>query len=82
MLGLAELSNPGVKYRLNQAAAFLSTWVARLLAGKTPGGNLRSSGRTLRLADGTSISQPGGKGTDWHVHGVFDLDVAGSRTLK
>jgi hypothetical protein len=82
MLGLAELSNPGVKYRLNQAAAFLSTLVERLLAAKTPGANLRWPGRTLRLADGTSISKPGSKGTDWRVHGVFDLGRGGFSHLE
>jgi hypothetical protein len=37
MLGVAELSNPGVKYRLNQAADFLAALVVRLLAAKTSG---------------------------------------------
>src|SRR3954447_16590173 len=32
MLGLAELSNPGVKYRLDQAADFLAAVVERQLA--------------------------------------------------
>jgi hypothetical protein len=82
MLGLAELSNPGVKYRLNQAAAFLSTLVERLLAAKIPGAHLRWPGRTLRLADGTSISQPGSKGTDWRVHAVFDLGRGGFSHLE
>ena len=45
MLGLAELSNRGVRYRLNQAAALLSMLVDRLLAAKTPGANLRWLGR-------------------------------------
>ena len=35
MLGVAELSKPGVKYRLNQAADFLAALVVRLLAAKT-----------------------------------------------
>jgi Transposase DDE domain len=82
MLGLAELSNPGVQYRLNQSAAFLSTLVERLLAATTPGANLRWPGHTLRLADGTSISQPGSQGTDWRVHGVFDLGCGGFSHLE
>lgn len=32
MMGIAELSNPGVKYRLNQATDFLAALVERLLA--------------------------------------------------
>ena len=82
MLGLAELSNPGVKYRLNQAANFLAAVIERLLAAKTPGANLRWPGRTLRLADGTCISKPGSKGTDWRVHGVFDLGCGGFSHLE
>ncbi len=70
LLGVGALSPPGGKYRVNQGAGFLSTLVERLLAAKEPGANLRWPGRTLRLADGSCIGKPGGKGTDWRVHGV------------
>src|SRR4051812_29175376 len=69
MLGLAELSNPGVKYRLDQAADFLAAVVERQLAAKVPGADLRWPGRALHLADGTCISKPGSKGTDWRGPG-------------
>jgi Transposase DDE domain len=82
MLGIAELSNPGVKYRLNQATDFLAALVERLLAAKAPGAALRWSGRTLRLADGTCVSKPGSTGTDWRVHGVFDLGRGGFSHLE
>ena len=75
--GIAELSNPGVKYRLNQATGFLAAVVGRLLAAKVPGAELRWPGRSLRLADGTCVSQPGSTGTDWRIHGVFDLGRGG-----
>lgn len=74
---IAELSNPGVNYRMKQAKDFLSALLERLLSAKAPGANLRWPGRTLRLADGTSISQRGGKSTAWRVHGVFDLGRGG-----
>ncbi len=77
MLGIADLSNPGVKYRLNQATEFLAVLVERLLAAKAPGAELRWPGRTLRLADGTCVSKPGSTGTDWRIHGVFDLGRGG-----
>jgi hypothetical protein len=57
MLGIAELSNPGVKYRLNQASDFLAALAERLLAAKAQGANLRWPGRSLRLADGTCVSK-------------------------
>jgi hypothetical protein len=37
MLGIADLGNPGVKYRLDQATDFLAALVERLLAAKAPG---------------------------------------------
>src|SRR3954464_2714873 len=42
MQGIAELSNPAVKYRLDQARDFLAVLVERLLAAKVPGPELRS----------------------------------------
>src|SRR6185369_11619715 len=82
LLGIAELSNPGVHYRLKQAVAFLAALVGRLLTAKVPGGDLRWPGRTLRLADGTCVSKPGSTGTDWRVHGVFDLGSGGFSHLE
>jgi hypothetical protein len=82
MQGIAELSNPGVKYRLDQATDFLALLVERLLAAKVPGPELRWPGRTLRLADGTCVSEPGSTGTDWRVHGVFDLGHGGFSHLE
>jgi IS4 transposase len=67
---------------LKQAVAFLAALVGRLLAVKTPGANLRWPGRTLRLADGTCVSKPASKGTDWRVHGVFDLGSGGFSHLE
>ena len=44
--------------------------------------SLRWPGRTLRLADGTCVSKPASKGTDWRVHGVFDLASGGFSHLE
>ena len=82
MLGIAALSNPGVKYRLNQATEFLAALVEHLLAAKVPGAELRWPGRVLRLADGTCVSKPGSSGTDWRIHGVFDLGRGGFAHLE
>src|SRR3978361_985176 len=76
-LTIEERSTPGVHCRLKQAVAFLAALVMQLLASKAPGARLRWPGRTLRLADGTCVSKPGSKGTDWRVHGVFDLGSGG-----
>jgi hypothetical protein len=82
LLEIVELSNPGVHYRLRRAVAFLAAIVARLLAVKAPGASLRWAGRTLRLADGTCVSKPGSTGTDWRIHGVFDLGSGGFSHLE
>jgi hypothetical protein len=82
LLESADLSNPGVHYRLKQAVAFLAALIGHLLAAKAPGANLRWAGRVLRLADGTCVSKPGSKGTDWRVHGVFDLGSGGFSHLE
>jgi Transposase DDE domain len=82
MQGIAELSNPGVKYRLDQATAFLAAVVEHLLAAKVPGAELRWPGRILRLADGTCVSKPGSTGTDWRVHGLLDLGRGGFAHLE
>jgi hypothetical protein len=82
LMEIAELTNPGVHYRLKQAVAFLAALVGLLLAAKAPGARLRWPGRSLRLADGTCVSKPGSKGTDWRVHGVFDLGSGGFSHLE
>jgi hypothetical protein len=82
MLGLSSLSNPTVKYRLDKAVDFLKAIMERLLAAKSASQGLHWPGRTIRLADGTGISKPGSKGTDWRVHGVFDLGTGGFSNLE
>lgn len=77
MIGLTELSSPGVKYRLDKSAPFLKAVMERQLAATAEGAQLRWPGRILRVADGSSISRRGSKGTDWRVHGVFDLGRGG-----
>lgn len=77
MIGLTDLSSPGVKYRVDKAADFLKAVLERQLATTVPGAPLRWPGRILRAADGSSISRRGSKGTDWQVHGVFDLGRGG-----
>lgn len=82
VLGLASLSNPAVKYRLDKSVGFLKAIMERLLAAKSAGQGLCWPGRVIRLSDGTCISKPGSKGTDWRVHGVFDLGAGGFSNLE
>ena len=77
MLGMARLSDPAIKFRLDKAVDFLDGIVARLLAGRTAGAAVHWPGRVLRVPDGTHVNQPASKGTDWHIHGVLDLGHGG-----
>jgi len=82
MLGLGSLSNRAVKYRLDNAVDFLKAVTNHLLAARSASQALHWSGRTIRVADGTCISKLGSKGTDWRVHGVYDLGVGGFSNLE
>jgi hypothetical protein len=82
LIGLAGLSDPAVKYRLDKAAAFLKAIMERQLAARASSVALRWPGRSLRAGDGTNIKQRGTQGTDWRVHGVFDLGSGGFSHLE
>jgi hypothetical protein len=82
MFGLASLSNPAVKYRLDKSVDFLSAVTDHLLAARSASQAVHWPGRSIRVADGTCISKPGSKGTDWRVHGVYDLGAGGFSNLE
>jgi Transposase DDE domain len=82
MLGLAGISDPGVKYRLDKAVGFLDGVIARQLAARSPGAAVRWSGRTLRLSDGSCFREPGAKTTSWRLHAVYDLGRGGFTSLE
>jgi hypothetical protein len=75
--GLAELTSQSLNERLHRSVTFLAAITHRLLAGRTAGPALLWSGRCLRVADGSSLSKPGSAGTDWRLHGVYDLSRGG-----
>jgi hypothetical protein len=81
-IGIAEISNPGLKYRLDKSVEFLAAVMNGLLAARAASTALFWPGRSLHLADGTCISKPGSTGTDWRVHGVFDLGAGGFSHLE
>lgn len=82
MQGIARLTDPSLNDRLHAANDFLEAIVGRLLASKTAGPSRRWGGRCLRLADGTSLTQPNGIGTDWRLHAVLDLERGGFSHLE
>jgi len=77
MLGLAEMSDPAVKYRLDKAVEFLDAVMVCQLADKAPGAAVRWTGRTLRACDGSCFCEPGSKTTSWRLHAVYDVGRGG-----
>ena len=79
--GVADLTDASLNDRLHQACDFLGALVAAMLRFRPEGGAARWTGRTVRIADGTCVSKPGGKrgvsGTDWRIHAVYDLGAGG-----
>jgi hypothetical protein len=73
MSGIAELSAPSLSDRLHQSVAFFATLTSRLLADGRATTPAIWRGRCLNLCDGSSLSQPGSKGTDWRIHATYDL---------
>jgi hypothetical protein len=82
MLGLADMSDPGVKYRLDKAVEFLDAVLAEQLADQAPGAVVRWAGRTLRDCDGSCFRQRGSKTTSWRLHAVYDLGRGGFSHLE
>jgi hypothetical protein len=82
ILGLGSLTNPAVKYRLDNAVEFLEAITNHRLMTRSASQDLYWPGRTIRVADGTCISKPGSKGADWRVHGVCDLSTGGFTNLE
>jgi len=80
-IGLAELTGQSLNERLHRSVALLSAVTHRLLAARS-GPPVPWSGRCLHLIDGSTVSRPGSKGTDWRIHAVDDLGRGGFRHLE
>lgn len=80
LTGVADLTDASLNDRLHQSCDFLAAIVANLLRAKAP--CPRFQGRSLRVADGSCVSKPGSRGTDWRVHGVYDLGSGGFSHLE
>jgi hypothetical protein len=68
-MGLAEITGPGLFYRLREAEG----WLEQILA-QTLGDEIRSGpkGFRLRAVDATVINGPGADGTEWRAHARID----------
>jgi len=77
---IASLTEDALIQRLHAAGPFLEAVTRQLLIRVADAACWR--GRVLRVSDGTSLSQPASKGTDWRVHGVYDLGRGGFTHLE
>lgn len=73
-VGLADISNVALLYRLRQCGNWLALLVGRTLAFDTPEA---ARGRLIRLIDATSVPKAGAaaktKNKLWRIHSAFDL---------
>lgn len=73
-IGLVDISNVSLLYRLRQCGDWLAMLVGQALAAATPGA---SRGRLIRIIDATTVPKAGTlakrRNRLWRVHGAFDL---------
>jgi len=64
-IGLADLTGPGLFYRLREAEPWLRELLAQVLAEQVP---TNRPGWQLRIVDATVVTGPGATGTEWRIH--------------
>src|SRR5208282_393110 len=73
-IGLADVANTALLYRLRQSGDWLTWLVERALAGTVP---KASHGRLIRVIDATNVLKAGAaaktKNKLWRIHSAFDL---------
>jgi hypothetical protein len=73
-VGLVDISNVAVLYRLRQCGDWLAVLIGQALAAGAPAG---SRGRMIRIVDATTVPKAGPtarkKSELWRIHSAFDL---------
>jgi len=86
-IGLADVANTALLYRLRQSGDWLAWLVGHALASAAP---KASQGRPIRIVDATNVLKAGvaakTKNKLWRIHSAFDLQertfiVSGKRSL-
>ena len=79
-LGVAQITGPGLFYRLREAEGWLSQVLAQTLESHvSPAAGCRLP---LRVVDATVITGPGATGTEWHAHVLIDPRTGGFRSVE
>ena len=79
-LGVAEITGPGLFYRLREAEAWLERVLGQTLQRQLP--EETRPRRRLRIVDATVITGPGATGTEWRAHVLLDPDSGGFRAVE
>jgi hypothetical protein len=73
-IGLADISNVALRYRLRRCGDWFAILIGRMLAAAAP---QASAGRIIRIIDGTAVpkaSAAAKKNSElWRIHSAFDL---------
>ncbi len=78
---VAEITGPGLFYRLREAEAWLQQVLAATLQEEIPGRPLGGLGRVW-IVDATVVTGPGSTGTDWRVHVAVDPATGTLRSVE
>lgn len=79
-LGLAQITGPGLFYRLREAEAWLQRVLAQTLQRQVEAGV--ESEMRLRVVDATVIHGPGATGTEWRAHVLIAPGRGGFRAVE
>jgi Transposase DDE domain len=79
-LGLAQITGPGLFYRLREAEAWLQRVLAQTLQKQVE--TTAENRMPLRVVDATVIHGPGAKGTEWRAHVLIDPGTGGFRAVE
>jgi len=79
-LGVAEITGPGLFYRLREAEAWLERVLAQTLQSQVP--EEKGQPRRVRIVDATVITGPGATGTEWRAHVLLDPNSGGFRAVE
>ena len=76
---LAEISGPGLFYRLRESEAWLEHVLAQVLAEQLP---QAVGGWPVRVVDATVIHGPGQKAVQWRAHVLVNPSTGGFRSVE
>jgi hypothetical protein len=79
-LGVAEITGPGLFYRLRESEAWLERVLAQTLQEQLGAG--AASRMRMRVVDATVINGPGAIGTEWRAHVLIDPQTGGFRAVE